>query len=83
MSNPDRLQLSGYFTNPDVAEYHRAIGAFTASFSEMITAMRHGIVAFLVSADRPDRKTGQLFDVLFATMTAKPIVDSTSPSRRP
>ncbi len=76
MLDPNRLQLGGYFSNPEVVEFHRAIGTFTASFSEMIAEMRHGVVTFLVPDDGRNQETGRLFDVLFATMTAKPIVDS-------
>ena len=77
------MQLGGYLDEPEVVELHRAIGAFTTTFSEMLANMRRATIAYFEEDDYPVRgDRARLFDSIYATMTAKPISDSFFASSR-
>ncbi|GIG26905.1 hypothetical protein Cde04nite_31490 [Cellulomonas denverensis] len=55
---------------------HRSIGGYITMFSEMTASMRQQIGAYLAPVDVEFPISDRLLDVLFASMTAKPIVDA-------
>lgn len=67
--------VSGYHEQPEVVRLHRTIGGYITVFSELTAVMRRqmGVYMAPVGAELAENR---LLDVLFASMTAKPIVDS-------
>ena len=72
----ESAQHMPYHEQPAVKQLHRTIGGYITTFSETVSRMRSGIGTFLAEPNdefpRPDRR----LDIIFATMTAKPIADS-------
>lgn len=63
-----------YHNRPDVVELHRVMGGYIETFSSLITSMRQSIGLYFAMAD--DRSARPLLDIMFSTMTAKPISDA-------
>lgn len=66
----------GYHEDPAVVFLHRTIGGYITVFSELTALMRHQILAYLSPTEQAHGAHNRLYDVLFAAMTAKPIVDA-------
>nr|WP_122975204.1 hypothetical protein [Mycolicibacterium komanii]CRL70331.1 hypothetical protein CPGR_01943 [Mycolicibacterium komanii] len=69
-------QKMGYHERPEVKELHRVIGGYIDVFSGLMHTMRQAITDYLAPPDERYPLGSPLLDVLFATMTANPIVDS-------
>jgi hypothetical protein len=67
---------TGYHEDPAVVFLHRTIGGYITVFSELTALMRHQIVTYLSPVEQAHLAHNRLYDVLFAAMTAKPIVDA-------
>lgn len=67
--------VSGYHEQPEVMQLHRTIGGYITVFSELTAVMRRQMGAYMapVAVEVADNR---LLDVLFASMTAKPLIDS-------
>ncbi|MRH92917.1 hypothetical protein GFY24_36805 [Nocardia sp. SYP-A9097] len=73
----------GYHEEPSVVQLHRAIGGYVTIFSELIAQMRRDITTYFEPVTVEHSLAGNpLLDVLFASMTAKPIVEAFSLSAR-
>lgn len=68
--------VRSYHELPRVREFHRALGGYVEIYSQGISAMRHGIEAFLAPEGERHPRGNPLFHILFAGMTAKPISDA-------
>ncbi|TFD49386.1 hypothetical protein E3T55_11480 [Cryobacterium frigoriphilum] len=66
----------GYHEDPSVIQLHRAIGGYITTFSEMTALMRQMIGEYLAPVDDEFPRPNPLLNIVFATMTAKPISDS-------
>ncbi len=69
-------QKSGYHERPEVKQLHRVIGGYIAIFSELTSTMRHHMTDYFAPLDAEFTVPNAKLDVLFATMTAKPIAES-------
>ncbi|WP_197373471.1 hypothetical protein [Mycolicibacterium baixiangningiae] len=67
----------GYHNQPDVIQLHRVIGGYIDRFSSLIAYMRQAILMYFAAPeDIYPVHMKPLLDILFATMTAKPITDA-------
>lgn len=71
-----RTPARGYHEKPSVIQLHRVIGGYITTFSELIKLLRTGISEFMSDPAEEKPLPNPLLDVLFATMTAKPIADA-------
>lgn len=70
-------QKMGYHEQPEVIQLHRVIGGYIDVFSQLTAIARQQTMSYFADLDKPfPVRHAPLLDALFASMTAKPIMEA-------